>query len=89
MVELTLLDHLLFIIGEVTLLLLIGLGLLILTLLFLSLASFRSGRLYFPRVLKPGFTALEGVMRAIFKFIGLDDQEMLAFSVRILNTMNM
>lgn len=89
MVELTLLDHLLFIIGEVTLLLLIGLLLLILTLLILSLASFRSGRLFFPRVLKPGFTALEGVMRAIFKFIGLDDQEMLAFSVRILNAMNM
>lgn len=89
MVELTLLDHFLFILGEVTLLLLIAPVLLILTLLVLSLASFRSGRLYFPWILKPGFTALEGVMRAIFKFIGLDDQEMLAFSVRILNTMNM
>jgi hypothetical protein len=89
MVELSLLDHLLLLIGEVTLLLLIALVLQILLLLVLSLASFHSGRLYFPRLLKPGFTALEGVMRAIFKFIGLDDQEMLTFSVRLLNTMNL
>lgn len=88
MVELTLFDHVLLLIGEVMLLLLVALILQILTLLILTLASFHSGRIYFPRILKPGFTALEGVMRAVFKLIGLDDQEMLIFSVRLLNTMN-
>lgn len=57
-------------------------------LLVLTVASIRSGRLYFPRLLKPGLTALEGLMRALFKGIGLEDQEMLAFFVKLGNTMN-
>lgn len=88
MAEFTILDHILLLVGEVTLLLLAGIGLFILTLLVLSLASFRSGRIYFPGILKPGFTFLDGVMRAIFKFIKLDDQEVMTFFVRIHNTMN-
>ena len=57
-------------------------------LLVLTVASIRSGRLYFPRLLRPGLTAFEGLMRALFKSVGLEDQEMLAFFVKLGNTMN-
>ncbi|MEN6518593.1 MAG: DUF116 domain-containing protein [Methanospirillum sp.] len=57
-------------------------------LLVLTVASIRSGRLYFPRLLRPGLTAFEGLMRALFKGVGLEDQEMLAFFVKLGNTMN-
>jgi len=89
MADFTIIDHILLLVGELTLLLLAGVGLFILMLLVLSLASFRSGRIYFPGILKPGFTFLDGVMRAIFKFIKVDDQEVMTFFVRIHNTMNM
>ncbi|NLX50383.1 MAG: DUF116 domain-containing protein [Methanospirillum sp.] len=70
-------------------LLLIALVLLVAAVLFvLTLASIRSGRLYFPRLLRPGLTALEGLMRAIFKAVGLGEEEMLAFFVKLGNTMN-
>ena len=70
-------------------LLLIGAVLVVaVVLLVLTLASIRSGRLYFPRLLRPGLTALEGVMRALFKAVGLEDEEMLAFFVKLGNTMN-
>lgn len=59
-----------------------------LILLVLTLLSIRSGRLYFPNLLRPGLTALEGVMRALFKAVGLEDQEMLGFFVTLGNTMN-
>ena len=59
-----------------------------LVLLALTLLSIRSGRLYFPNLLRPGLTALEGVMRALFKAVGLEDQEMLGFFVMLGNTMN-
>ena len=57
-------------------------------LLVLTLASIRSRRLYFPSLLRPGLTALEGLMRALFKWAGLEDEEMLAFFVKLGNTMN-
>lgn len=57
-------------------------------LLVLTVASIRSGRLYFPRLLHPGLTALEGLMRALLRAVGLEDQEMLAFFVTLGNSMN-
>jgi len=75
-------------IGELAVLAALVVIVVALVLLFLTLASIRSGRLYFPRLLRPGLTALEGVMRALFKAVGLEDQEMLGFFVKLGNTMN-
>jgi len=75
-------------IGELAVLAALVVLVVALVLLFLTLASIRSGRLYFPRLLRPGLTALEGVMRALFKAVGLEDQEMLGFFVKLGNTMN-
>lgn len=75
-------------VGAVTILLIVVVFAVAGVLLVLTVASIRSGRLYFPRLLKPGLTALEGLMRALIKGVGLEDQEMLAFFVKLGNTMN-
>ncbi|MEN6341303.1 MAG: DUF116 domain-containing protein [Methanospirillum sp.] len=75
-------------VGAIALLLIVVVVVVAAVLLVLTVASIRSGRLYFPRLLRPGLTALEGVMRALFKAVGLEDQEMLAFFVKLGNTMN-
>ena len=74
--------------GAVALLLIVAVLVVAAALLVLTLASIRSGRLYFPSLLRPGLTALEGLMRALFKWAGLGDEEMLAFFVKLGNTMN-
>ncbi len=75
-------------VGAVAILLIVVVLVVAGVLLVLTVASIRSGRLYFPRLLKPGLTVLEGLMRALFKGVGLEDQEMLAFFVKLGNTMN-
>ncbi len=75
-------------VGALALLLIVAVLVVAAVLLVLTVASIRSGRLYFPRLLRPGLTALEGLMRALFKAAGLEDQEMLAFFVKLGNTMN-
>jgi len=75
-------------VGALALLLIVAVVVVAAVLLVLTVASIRSGRLYFPRLLRPGLTAFEGVMRALFKAVGLEDQEMLAFFVKLGNTMN-
>jgi hypothetical protein len=75
-------------VGAVAFVLIVGILVVAVVLLVLTFASIRSGRLYFPRLLRPGLTALEGLMRALFKAVGLEDQEMLAFFVKLGNTMN-
>jgi uncharacterized protein len=82
------LGSLLELVGALALLLIVVVLVVAAVLLVLTLASIRSGRLYFPRILRPGLTALEGLMRALFKGVGLEDQEMLAFFVKVGNTMN-
>jgi hypothetical protein len=57
-------------------------------LLVLTLISIRSGRLYFPRLLRSGLVVFEGVMKGLFKAVGLEDHEMLSFFVKLGNTMN-
>jgi hypothetical protein len=74
--------------GAIALFLIVVVILVAVVLLVLTVASIRSGRIYFPHLLKPGLTALEGVMRGLFKAVGLEDDEMLAFFVKLGNSMN-
>jgi hypothetical protein len=75
-------------IGEITVLLAIFLVGMALFLLVVALLSVRDGRLYFPRIMKSWFFLLEGLVKAICRFFGLDDRDLISFSIRLQNSMN-
>jgi hypothetical protein len=74
--------------GEVTLLLGVFLVVMALILLAVALISVRNGHLYLPRIMKPWFFLLEGLVKAICRFFGLDDRDLISFSIRLQNSMN-
>src|SRR5512136_214134 len=75
--------------GEAAVLLAIFLVGMALFLLVVALLSVRNGRLYFPRIMKSWFFLLEGLVKAICRFFGLDDRDLISFSIRLQNSMNM
>lgn len=88
-----LLDHtplepLTVIIGEFAILLLLGSLFISLLLLALVLYSIRRGKAVWPRVLISGFSVLEGMIKAICRFFGLDEKELRLFLVHVHNSMN-
>ncbi|HOX34423.1 MAG TPA: DUF116 domain-containing protein [Methanoregulaceae archaeon] len=86
--ELTPYFHIMVIIGELTVLFILGNILLAIILVAISLYSIRKGRLYFPGLLKAGFVFVEGTMKSIFRLLGLEDREIIAFFIKLHNTMN-
>ena len=80
--------NLMYIVGEVTVLFIIGILLASFVLVVISLYSIKKGHLYFPRLIKAGLVFLEGFMKAFFRLLGLEDREMLTFLIKIHNTMN-
>jgi uncharacterized protein len=81
-------NHLMYLIGEVTVLLILGAVAIAFVLVVISLYSIRKGRLYFPRVIKAGLVFLEGLMKAMFRLLGIEDREMFAFFIKLHNSMN-
>jgi uncharacterized protein len=81
-------NHLMYLIGEITVLIIVGAVIISFVLVILSLYSIRNKHLYFPQLIKSGLVFLEGMMKAMFRFLGLEDREMLAFFIKIHNTMN-
>ena len=81
-------DHLMFLIGEATVLIILGALLTALVLVIISIISIRTGRLYFPKLIGSGLVFLEGLMKAFFRLLGLEDREMLTFLIKLHNTMN-
>jgi len=79
---------LMYIIGEVTLIIILGALIASLILVFISLYSIRNKRLYFPKLLKAGLVFLEGLMKAFFRLLGLEDREMLSFFIKLHNSLN-
>jgi len=79
---------LIYIIGEATVLIILGALLVSFILVVISLYSIKRGRLYFPRLIRTGIVLLEGNMKAFFRLLGLEDREMLTFVIKIHNTMN-
>ena len=75
-------------IGEAAVVIVFFLVAFALVLLVIALLSVRNGRLYLPRLMKPGFLLLEGLVRALCRFFGLDDQDLVSFSIRLQNSMN-
>ncbi|MDK2975085.1 MAG: uncharacterized protein PWP08_1456 [Methanofollis sp.] len=76
-------------IGEVTVLLILGMIFTSLCLILIMILSIQRGKVYFPRLTKTGMVLLEGMVRGLCKFFGFDDREFLQFSIRLQNTMNM
>jgi len=81
-------NQLMFLIGELTVLIIIGAIVIAFILALISLYSIKKGHLYFPRLIKAGLVFLEGLMKAFFRLLGLEDREMLTFLIKIHNTMN-
>lgn len=81
-------NHLMYLIGEITVIVILGAIAIAFVLVVISLYSIRKGRLYFPRVIKAGLVFLEGWMKAMFRLLGLEDREMFAFFIKLHNSMN-
>ncbi|MGD0080975.1 MAG: DUF116 domain-containing protein [Methanoregula sp.] len=81
-------NSLMFGIGEMTLIIVLGALAVAFVLVVISIYSIRRGRLYFPRLIRSGLVFLEGLMKAFFRLLGLEDREMLTFLIKLHNTMN-
>jgi hypothetical protein len=77
-----------YLIGEVTVLIILGALLTAFILVVISIYSIRKGRLYFPKLIRSGLVFLEGIMKAFFRLLGLEDREMLTFLIKLHNAMN-
>jgi len=75
-------------IGEVTFFVVLGMLLLAVALAFLTVASVRRGKFYLPQILIPGMVAMEGLVKAFCKLLGLDDRDLITFFITLRNSMN-
>ncbi len=87
-VDLTPWNHVMLFIGQVTVIIILSALLISFILVVISLYSIRKKKLYFPELIKAGLVLLEGVMKAMFRLLGLEDREMLSFFIKLHNTMN-
>jgi len=82
------LHNLIYIIGELTILVILGALVTAFVLVIISLYSIKQKRLYFPELVKSGLVSLEGLMKGMFRFFGLEDREIYSFSIKLFNSMN-
>ena len=80
--------HIINLIGQVTVLFVLGCLICGFVLLFLTIYAIRTGNLLFPRFMRAGLIFLEGMMRGLFKLFGVEDQEFLRIMVTLQNTLN-
>jgi hypothetical protein len=86
--EISLLDQIIYIVGEITLIFIFGIIILAMLMVGITIISLRRGRIYFPSFLKAGMVLLEGLTRAIFRLFGLEDHQVHSFFIQLHNTMN-
>jgi uncharacterized protein len=82
------LNHLIYLIGELTVIIILGSLVTAFVLVIISLYSIKKKRLYFPELVKSGLVSLEGLMKGMFRFFGLEDREIYSFSIKLFNSMN-
>jgi hypothetical protein len=82
------LHNLIYIIGELTIIVILGALVTAFVLVIISLYSIKQKRLYFPQLIKSGLYFLEGIMKGMFRFFGLEDRELYTFSIKLMNSMN-
>ncbi len=81
-------NHLIYLIGELTLIIILGALITAFILVIISLYSIKKKRLYFPKLIKSGLVFLEGLMKGMFRFFGLEDRELYTFLIKLINSMN-
>ncbi len=81
-------NDLMILIGEAAVIIVLGALLTAFVLVIISLYSIRKGRLYFPTLVRSGLVFLEGLMKAFFRLLGLEEREMLSFFIKLHNAMN-
>jgi uncharacterized protein len=82
------LNHLIYVIGELTIIIVLGALITAFVLVVISLYSIKQKRLYFPQLIKSGLVFLEGLMKGMFRFFGLEDRELYTFLIKLMNSMN-
>jgi len=87
-VNTSLIGQIIFVIGELTLFLVLGVLLFAVVWVTLVTISIRRGKIYFASFLKAGMVLLEGLSRALFRLFGLEDNQVHAFFIQLHNTMN-
>jgi len=75
-------------IGELTIIIILGSIITAFVLVVISLYSIKQKRLYFPQLIKSGLVFLEGIMKGMFRFFGLEDRELYTFLIKLMNSMN-
>lgn len=81
-------NNLMILIGEITLVIILGALVISFVLVIISLYSIKRKHLYFPQLIKSGLFFLEGLMKAMFRFFGLEDRDLYAFLIKLMNAMN-
>jgi uncharacterized protein len=82
------LHNLIYLIGELTIIVILGALVTAFILVVISLYSIKQKRLYFPQLIKSGLVFLEGLMKGMFRFFGLEDRELYTFLIKLMNSMN-
>jgi len=86
--DIELLNRVIFLIGEITIIIIAAVFICALLLVALSYFSIRRGKLIFPGFMKAGLVLLEGLMKALFRLFGLEDREILTIFIQLQNTIN-
>jgi len=81
-------NDLMYLVGEVAVVLIFGAMVTAFILVVISIYSIRTGRLYFPTLIRSGLVFFEGLMKAFFRLLGLEEHEMLSFFIKLHNSMN-
>lgn len=80
--------HVMILIGQLTILFILGIIICGFVLLILSIHAIHTGNLIFPEFMRAGLIFLEGMMRGLFKLFGIEDKEFLRIMVTLQNTLN-
>ncbi|WP_342766194.1 DUF116 domain-containing protein [Methanocalculus sp.] len=75
-------------IGEVTLFIFLFLFVIAIIMAVLIVTSIRSGQVFFPALLRPFLVLMEGFVKSICTFLGIEPGELLRFLIRLDNRMN-
>ncbi len=88
LIENSILSQFIFLIGEITLLFILGSIVFAILMVTLALISIKRGKIYFPSLIKAGVVLVEGLMKALFRLFGLEDQQVNSFFIELHNSMN-
>jgi hypothetical protein len=86
--EPSLFSQFIYIIGEITFFAIVGIFVFAVLMVVLAWLSIRRGKIYFPSFVKAGMVLVEGLARALFRFFGLEDNQVHAFFIQLHNTLN-